>query len=364
MNDDFPPLGSKPNKSRSSKPTLNNNNNFTTTSTTSTNSAPWSTNNNNNFKYSTSSSPSSNVSNNSTVTSSTTNSNSKSHNIIDIGANLSDRAFQKDLDQILTRSYNKGVNKIVITGTSRKSSIRALEIIQENKKNNGLVELYSTFGVHPHDSERELKQSPMISQEIKEYILKNKDSVKAVGECGLDFNRNFSGHDYQVEMFRKQIELGIELGLPLFIHERDAHQKFIETVDPYVKSGKMPRSVIHCFTGTEAEAITYVKMGFYIGFTGVITQEKRGFELRSILKKKIIPLDRLMIETDCPYMTPHNIDAKDRPPKGSNNSFVDPRRNEPSYLTYVLKTLADCYKISEEEMATQTTNNTKLFFNL
>jgi len=298
---------------------------------------------------------------NNTSTSTTTTSKKDSMEIVDIGANLADKSFDKDIKEILERGYKKGVKKIVITGTSRNSSTKAIELVEWNKKNNGIVELYSTVGVHPHEAERALQGgADKIIAELTRIITKNRATVKAVGECGLDFNRNFSSHETQIEMFDRQIQLGIDLNLPLFIHERESYSKFIEVVSKYTSVGKMPRSVVHCFTGTEQEAIEYVKMGFYISFAGTITQDKRGYELREILKKNIIPLDRLMIETDCPYMTPHNIPAADKP-KNNNSRFI---RNEPQFLTCILKTLAECYNISEEEMALQTLNNTKTFFAL
>ncbi|KAN0043157.1 hypothetical protein ACTA71_010795 [Dictyostelium dimigraforme] len=342
--DDFPPLGSKPVKRTSS----NNNNNI-----------------NNGFSY-----------RQTTQTQTTVQpiivpptpiiKESAKNEIIDIGANLADKSFERDIDQILERGYNKGVTKIIITGTSVKSSIKAIQLIENNKRKKGLVELFSTVGVHPHSAEETIKMNggsgEKAQDELRQLIKKNLSVVRSVGECGLDFNRNFSSHATQIEMFDRQIQLGIEFKLPLFIHERESHQQFCMVVEKYVKDGTMPTSVIHCFTGTEAEARVYVSMGFYIGFTGVIGHDKRGEQLRSILKSGIIPLDRLMIETDCPYMTPHNINAIDKPKQ------TDPRskfiRNEPSLLPYVLKTLAECYNISEKDMALQTFNNSKVFFNL
>ncbi|EAL72165.2 tatD-related DNAse [Dictyostelium discoideum AX4] len=343
--DDFPPLGSKP-----VKRTNNNNNN--------------NNNNSNGFSY--------------RQTTTTTQTavqpilvptiikESTKNEIIDIGANLADKSFERDIDQILERGYNKGVTKIIITGTSVKSSIKAIQLIESNKRKKGLVELFSTVGVHPHSAEETLKMNggsgEKAQDELRQLIKSNLNVVKSVGECGLDFNRNFSSHATQIEMFDRQIQLGIEFKLPLFIHERDAHKQFCTVVEKYVKDGTMPKSVIHCFTGTEAEARMYVSMGFYIGFTGVIGHDKRGEQLRAILKSGIIPLDRLMIETDCPYMTPHNINAIDKPKQNDPRSkFI---RNEPSLLPYVLKTLAQCYNISEKDMALQTFNNTKVFFNL
>ncbi|EGG17904.1 tatD-related DNAse [Cavenderia fasciculata] len=281
------------------------------------------------------------------------------YHIADIGANLADKQFDRDFDQLLQRASGKGVNTIVMTGTSIPSSRKAIELIeakQEVFKRFG-VTVYSTYGVHPHSAERAPANT---CQEIREMAKKYPHIVKAVGECGLDFNRNFSSHQSQMDMFERQIEVAVELGLPLFLHERDAHKEFVQVTNKFVSAGKMPKAVVHCFTGIEKEADVYLKMGFYFGFTGVITQDKRGETLRKILSSRKIPLNRIMIETDCPYMTPHNLPAADKLKKGGDRHI----RNEPSYLPCVLSTLAQCYGISEEEAANQTLATTKEFFNL
>ncbi|GAM26533.1 hypothetical protein SAMD00019534_097080 [Acytostelium subglobosum LB1] len=280
--------------------------------------------------------------------------------IIDIGANLADKSFERDLQSILQRSTDKGVNHIIITGTSIRSSQRALELIANIAKNNvvGAPKLYCTAGVHPHEAERAPRTT---ISDIRSMVTNNPGVVVSLGECGLDFNRNFSSHESQCNMFRSQIELAIELKMPLFIHERDAHQKFMEIVSKYTSTGTMPKSVIHCFTGTEQEAAVYLAAGFYFGFTGVITQGSRGDTLRKILRSKTIPLSRVMIETDCPYMTPHNIDPKDKPKPQAGSKHL---RNEPAFLTCVLSTLAECYGITVQEAALQTTNTTREFFGL
>ncbi|KAF2074626.1 hypothetical protein CYY_004065 [Polysphondylium violaceum] len=356
---DFPPLGAAP-KGRGKKPQSQPPIQYTkTTTTTTTTSAPSSMASLIAPQSTSSSTPSTPTT--TTPTTSTTTKDSSSFEIVDIGANLADKSFDKDIKEILERGYKKGVKKIVITGTSKNSSTKAIELIEWNKRNHGVVELFSTVGVHPHEAERALQGgADKIINELTRIITKNRATVKAVGECGLDFNRNFSSHETQIEMFDRQIQLGIDLNLPLFIHERESYSKFIEVVSKYTSAGKMPTSVVHCFTGTEKEAIEYVKLGFYISFAGTITQDKRGHDLREILKKKIIPIDKIMIETDCPYMTPHNIPAADKP-KNNTGRFI---RNEPQFLTCILKTLAECYQVTEEEMASQTLNNTKKFFSI
>ncbi|EFA77205.1 tatD-related DNAse [Heterostelium album PN500] len=285
--------------------------------------------------------------------------------IADIGANLADRSFERDLNAVLIKSGNRGVNHVIITGTSIRSTQKALEIIGKYKDNvPGGVKLYCTAGVHPHEAER---AHPNSIDDLRSMALKNPGVVVSLGECGLDFDRNFSTPQSQCDMFEKQIQLAIELKMPLFIHERAAHRKFVEIVSKYCNAGTMPKSVVHCFTGTRDEVELYLKMGFYIGLTGVITQQKRGQTLRDILSAKIIPLNRLMIETDAPYMTPHDMNEEDRqkqPQHSTHGGKQHHQRNEPAYLTYVLATIATCYGISLEEAAQHTLNTTKEFFNI
>ncbi|KYR01431.1 tatD-related DNAse [Tieghemostelium lacteum] len=282
---------------------------------------------------------------------------------IDIGANLADKQFIVDQDDILKRSFEKGVKTIVITGTSINSSIRAFDLIRK-KKSDVFPELFSTCGVHPHEAEETMKRlngSDGAIKELRRLIESNRDIVRAVGECGLDFNRNFSSHETQIEMFSKQIQLAVDLQLPLFIHERDAHQKFLEIVGKFTGAGVMPKSVVHCFTGTEQEAKTYIDSGFYLGFTGFVAHKTRGEELRQIISKGIIPIDKIMIETDAPYMGYFNIHPNDMPPKSAK---ISKGRNEPSYLPYILRTLSECYKLPELEISIQLLKNTREFFNL
>lgn len=260
-------------------------------------------------------------------------------NIIDIGLNLMDKSFNVDREQIVDRAVEAGVSSMIITGTSQRSSIQASEYA---KKKSGI--LYSTAGVHPHDTKN--CNEDTIN---KLRSLAKSNEVVAIGECGLDFNRNFSPQDVQEKWFDKQIQLACELNMPLFLHERDAHKKFLELLSNY--EGKLSKAVVHCFTGSENELEDYIEKGYYIGITGWICDECRGTHLKNLVKK--IPLDRLMIETDAPYLTPRNLKTK---PIGN--------RNEPMYLPHILKTISTCIGKTDEELAEITLNNTRTFFNL
>ena len=171
----------------------------------------------------------------------------------------------------------------------------------------------------------------------------------AVGECGLDFNRNYSPHPDQEKWFVAQLELACELGKPLFLHSRDAHPRFAEILHEY--KDRLPPAVAHCFTGEQAELRAYLNLGLYIGITGWICDERRGRHLLELVRE--IPLDRLMIETDAPYLTPRTL----RPQPHA-------RRNEPAFLPHILATIAQALGLLPEAVARRTTENAHRFFRL
>jgi TatD DNase family protein len=173
------------------------------------------------------------------------------------------------------------------------------------------------------------------------------DVVVAIGECGLDYFRNFSPQDEQRDAFRRQLELAAETGLPVFLHQRDAHDDFLKLLEPAM--GKLTRAVAHCFTGGAEELKAYLDLGLYIGITGWVCDELRGEALKNIVGR--IPLDRLMIETDAPYLLPRTLKPK---PKT--------HRNEPMYLREVLRVIAEASGKPESEIASATTANAEQFF--
>jgi TatD DNase family protein len=261
------------------------------------------------------------------------------HSLIDIGANLAHDTFDDDREQVLERALDAGVTKIIVTGSSDNSNIVAAALAETRP---GV--LYSTAGVHPHHASNYSDASDALLRELVD-----KEVVVAVGECGLDYFRNFSPRDAQLSAFRRQLEIGKDTGLPVFLHQRDAHDDFVEVLEAALP--ELSRAVAHCFTGEGESLREYIAMGLYIGITGWICDERRGQHLHDIVS--IIPDNRLLIESDAPYLLPRTIQPR---PKS--------RRNEPAYLPYVLKTVADAREQSEEHVAAMTTENAIRFFDL
>ncbi|RLN58512.1 hypothetical protein BBJ28_00006909 [Nothophytophthora sp. Chile5] len=268
--------------------------------------------------------------------------------MIDIGANLTNGQFRRDLPQVLRRAAQAGVEAVVVTGTSVTGSRQAVQLAQRHGSEG--VALFATVGVHPHDA-KEFDDRSTIAE--MRSLIEGKDGavVVAVGECGLDFNRDYSPRDAQIRAFQAQVSLACELQLPLFLHEREAHAALVEVLQPFVETGRLPPTVVHCFTGKEQELRTYLGMGFYIGLTGFVCMEPRGLAVRAMVQR--IPIDRLMIETDAPFMYPY-----------SGNKTKKRSRCEPKDLRAVVQTLASCYSLHEDEVARCTTANARRFFGL
>jgi TatD DNase family protein len=261
------------------------------------------------------------------------------YELIDIGANLTHDSFDDDRDETMQRARDAGVARMIITGSSDQGSRDALSLAESRPG-----WLYATAGVHPHHAaDFDDASSTLITE------LAGKDAVVAVGECGLDYFRNFSPREHQLRAFRAQLEIAADTGLPVFLHQRDAHDDFVEVLEPMLP--RLSRAVAHCFTGEHESLREYLAMGLWIGITGWICDERRGAHLHDIVS--IIPDDRLMIETDAPYLLPRTIRPK---PKS--------RRNEPAYLTEVLRVVAEARGQSEEHVARITTENAIRFFDL
>ena len=261
------------------------------------------------------------------------------YSLIDIGANLAHDSFDDDRDEVLQRAADAGVARIVITGSSDDSNARAAALAETS---NG--KLFSTAGVHPHHASDYTDESDAL---IRSLVAK--DAVVAVGECGLDYFRNFSPRDAQLDAFRRQLQIAKETGLPVFLHQRDAHDDFIDVLEPSLP--ELSRAVAHCFTGEHESLREYIELGLYIGITGWICDERRGKHLHDIVS--VVPDDRLLIETDAPYLLPRTIKPK---PKT--------RRNEPAYLPEVLRVVAQARGQSEDHVAQITTENATRFFAL
>lgn len=258
---------------------------------------------------------------------------------IDIGVNLTNRQFQHDLSEVLKRASLAEVSPMIITGTSVRASQQAASLASKHPQ-----VLYSTAGVHPHDAKG--CDSRTIAELRKLCCQKE---VVAVGECGLDYDRDFSPRDVQRKWFEAQIDLVDELNMPLFLHERAAFTDFYKILKKY--QHLCNRAVVHCFTGTRRELESYLELGCFIGITGWVCDERRGLELRKLVK--LIPSERLMIETDAPFLLPRNMRPQ---PKE--------RRNEPAFLAHIAADIASCRGESVEDLAAYTTANAKKFFSL
>ncbi|HUQ74082.1 MAG TPA: TatD family hydrolase [Burkholderiales bacterium] len=255
--------------------------------------------------------------------------------MIDIGANLTHASFHDDLEAVVTRARGAAVSTLVVTGTTVQESQAAREIAER-------FDLYATAGVHPHHAR---DCGPSTIGELRE-IAKH-PRVVAIGECGLDFNRNYSPHPDQEKWFIAQLELGLEMDKPLFLHSRDAHPRFADIL----RQHNVKRAVAHCFTGDRDELHAYLELGLYIGITGWICDERRGKHLLELVRE--IPRDRLLLETDAPYLTPRDMQPQ---PKA--------RRNEPAFLPHILKTVARAVGRPPEEVAAETTRNAQRLFGI
>jgi len=257
---------------------------------------------------------------------------------IDIGINLTNKQFNNEHAEIINLALACGVHWMILTGTSVRGSKESAEIAENYQDF-----LFSTAGIHPHDAKSFTHES---SNELRKLL--KQDHVVSVGECGLDFDRDFSPRPVQEKCYRAQLELAIEVNKPLFLHERSAFKRFNEITDEYLP--KLPKAVVHCFTGTLHEAKTYLDKGFYLGFTGAISDQNRFKHLEEVVK--YVPLDRMMIETDSPFMLPKNMPRQQS------------RRNEPAFLPYIAQTIAHLKKISISEVAEETTDVARNFFSI
>jgi len=247
--------------------------------------------------------------------------------------------------QVLERAAGAGVSTILTTGCCLRSSRRAAALTAAHGGRHG-VSLYHTAGVHPHNA----KQCDGGTLRALRELLADPRCL-AVGECGLDFNRNFSPPEVQERWFRAQVALAAELGKPLFLHCRDAGERFVEILSAHELRAP---AVVHCFTGTEAELRALLALGCHVGVTGWVCDERggRGEALARLLP--LVPRDRLMIETDAPWIAPRSI----RPARAR------PRRCEPCLLPHVCARVAAALGVSYGELARLTTANAERVFGM
>ena len=261
------------------------------------------------------------------------------HALTDIGANLAHDSFDDDRDAVLQRAADAGVGRIVVTGSSQESNAGAAALAAAHPGR-----LYATAGLHPHHAS---DYDDVTDRQIRGLV--REPGVVAVGECGLDYFRNFSPREAQLAAFRAQLDIAAETGMPVFLHQRDAHDDFVEVLEPMLP--RLSRAVAHCFTGEHESLREYLALGLWIGITGWICDERRGTHLREIVD--VIPDERLLIETDAPYLLPRTITPK---PKS--------RRNEPAYLPEVVRIVAEARGQSEAHVARITHANAAEFFGL
>ena len=252
----------------------------------------------------------------------------------DIGLNLFCKQFREP-ERIINDAADEGVY-CILTGSDMKSSERVNQFVKDHS-------CAGTCGIHPHSADSARAEDFL---RIREIVAAN-DRIVAVGECGLDYDRMFSTRENQIRCFDHHIKIAEELGKPLFLHEREATDDFIARFRKHSDICKC--SVVHCFTGDKETLKKYVDMGFYIGVTGWICDERRGAPLREAVK--YIPKDRIMAETDAPYLTPRNIKGLDR-------------TNVPQNIKYVVAELARNMKVDEDELAALLRENTERFFGI
>ncbi|HZX72327.1 MAG TPA: TatD family hydrolase [Rhodanobacter sp.] len=259
--------------------------------------------------------------------------------LLDIGANLTHESFQHDLDAVLQRAQAHGVERMMVTGASREGSRQASVLARAYPG-----KLFATAGVHPHHAIDYDDATDALLRELAQDPL-----VRAIGEAGLDYNRNYSPREVQLQVFERQLQIAVDLHKPLFLHQRDAHHDFIALLRRY--RDKVPAAVVHCFTDTGEALRDYLALDCHIGITGWICDERRGTHLRELVRE--IPANRLMLETDAPYLLPRTV--RPQPPH---------RRNEPMYLKHICEQLARDRGESAEVTAANSTATAEVFFGL
>lgn len=257
----------------------------------------------------------------------------------DIGVNFTDKRLC--FDPVFERALSADVSHIIITGTNIDKSQQAMQLAEQYPNH-----LSATVGVHPHDASQFTMQT---THELR--ALAKSNSVVAIGECGLDFNRNFSTPDAQLFAFEQQLKLACELDLPVFLHERDAFEAQIALLTKYRK--QLKGGVVHCFTGDIEQMNRYLDLDLYIGITGWVCDLKRGQALREAITS--LPLNRIMLETDAPYLRPKGL---------TNNRKIDNGNNEPAYLPYIATQVANILNIDISTLQAATQTNTNTLFNL
>ena len=256
--------------------------------------------------------------------------------LVDSHAHIGAPRFDSDRDKVMERAREAGISFVFDVGSDLESSKKAIGLTQQYD------EVYAVIGFHPHNASR------MINGDLETLAeLTQQPKVVAIGEIGLDFYRNLSPRDTQIESFKRQLELAEKLGLPVVIHSRDAQQEVLGILTDWAEhSGQdKPLGVLHCFSGDIELAGRYIEMGFLISIAGPVTYRNS----HAVDIARDIPLEKLVVETDCPYLAPHPYRGK---------------RNEPSYLSFVVEKIGQIRGIPSDLIAEQTTNNAIRLFRL
>lgn len=262
--------------------------------------------------------------------------------LVDIGVNLTHPTFAQRAPAVLDRAYAAGVTQMVLTGTSLAESEAALLLCRQLDESR--QRLFCTAGVHPHDASQWSSES---ASQLR--ALLDEAEVRAVGECGLDFNRDLSPRSQQERVLEEHMQLAVDTQLPVFLHERDADQRLVDILRPF--RDRLSAAVVHCFTGEKRALYAYLDLDLHIGITGWICDERRGTHLHPLVRN--IPRGRLMLESDAPYLLPRTLRPK---PKGG--------QNEPAFLPEVLREVALHRGESETELAEHSTACARAFFGL
>lgn len=256
--------------------------------------------------------------------------------MIDIGANLSNEQFKNDIENIILNAKQSGLTDIILTSTDLKSFHKNVDIINKYQH---IIPLHNTLGLHPHNADKHIDFFSKFDSLIN-------DKIVSIGEFGLDYFRMLSTKENQIQCMNLFLEKEKKYNLPLFMHERDAQNDFISLLkNQKVKNKK----IVHCFTGDTKSLKKYLEIDCFIGITAWFTDTKRGIDLKEAIS--YIPLDKLMIETDCPYLSPKN-----------KTPYIN--RNEPSFLIHIAKGISDIKKIPLDKILETTKNNTMEFFSL
>jgi TatD DNase family protein len=258
----------------------------------------------------------------------------------DIGVNLLDRRF--DAEDVIARAAEQQVNQLCVISSNLEETIAAQAFVKNHNEQVGFQQLVYTAGVHPHHADG---FSPDAIIQIKQ-LVSDKNMV-AIGECGLDFNRNFSTQENQLRSFEAQLVCAAENKKTVYLHERDAFDDQIRLLRAYLPS--IPNAIVHCFTGSTRQMEAYLELGCYIGITGWVCDDKRGVDLQEAVK--YLPLERVLLETDAPYLFPKNVKPRTK-------------NNEPCFLPHVANKVADLKGIDVNQLSEVSLANTYKVFGL